>query len=36
MNETLADQIIFETTIMNGTEIAFDDIRTEIQIIKKK
>jgi isoleucyl-tRNA synthetase len=35
MNETLADQIQFVPQLENGTEIAFDEIITEMQIFKK-
>jgi isoleucyl-tRNA synthetase len=35
-NETLTDAITFKESIENGTEIAFDDIVTDIKILKSK
>jgi isoleucyl-tRNA synthetase len=35
MNETLADQIQFVSQLEGGTEIAFEEINTEMQIFKK-
>jgi isoleucyl-tRNA synthetase len=34
MSETLTESLIFEDTIINGTEIEFDDITTKIIISK--
>jgi len=34
-NETLTETIEFATDVINGTEIAFDDIATQL-IIKKQ